>query len=59
MESKRYWNEKMETLDAEEFRKVQEKNLLKELAYVWGKSRWNLAKIRAIRKFSSGILKNY
>lgn len=38
MESKRYWNEKMETLDAEEFRKVQEKNLLKELAYVWRKS---------------------
>lgn len=30
MESKRYWNEQMETLNAGEFQKVQEKNLLKQ-----------------------------
>ena len=32
---KRYWNEKMETLPAEEYAKVQERVLLRELGYVW------------------------
>jgi phenylacetate-CoA ligase len=32
---KKYWNEKMETLSADEYIKVQEDALLKELDYVW------------------------
>lgn len=35
---KKYWNEKMETLSADEYIKVQEGALLKELDYVWQNS---------------------
>ena len=33
-----YWNAEMETLSPEKFHAVQEKALLKQLAYVWGNS---------------------
>jgi phenylacetate-CoA ligase len=35
---RKYWNEKMETLSADEYIKVQEDALLKELDYVWQNS---------------------
>ncbi len=46
-EIKRYWNEAMETLNAEEFQKVQEKNLLNQLAYVWANSPFYREKFEA------------
>ncbi|MFZ0452045.1 MAG: hypothetical protein WAL98_22660 [Desulfatiglandaceae bacterium] len=33
-----YWNERVETLSPDKFHEVQEKALLKQLKYVWGKS---------------------
>ena len=35
-----YWNEEMETLSPERYHEVQEKALLKQLAYVWDKSKF-------------------
>ena len=39
-EWKKYWNEEMETLSSEEYFKVQKRALLRELNYVWQKSRF-------------------
>lgn len=36
----KYWNKKMETLSSEEYFKVQKMALLRELNYVWQKSRF-------------------
>jgi phenylacetate-CoA ligase len=35
-----YWNEEMETLSPERYREIQEKTLLKQLAYVWENSKF-------------------
>ena len=46
-EMKHCWNEQMETLNAGEFQKVQEENLLNQLAYVWGNSPFYQEKFEA------------
>ena len=35
-----YWNKRMETVSIQEFHEVQERAFLKELDYVWSKSRF-------------------
>ena len=34
-DKRKYWNEKMETLSADEFRQIQSNALIRELDYVW------------------------
>ncbi len=43
-----YWNKRMETVSTREFHEVQERAVLKELDYVWSKSKFYQEKLLRI-----------
>ena len=45
-EEKKFWNEEMETLSPEGFRRVQEESLMKELDHVWENSLFYQEKLK-------------